>query len=134
MNRESRGRGRWFLKCRACRKPFAVELPRHVIREFGGMYLGEPRYTTREDYAAVSEASEIPCPLCGAAGDCRKGTSHGIMGLVQGRRLRQEDLSPVCDGRCTNARGPSCDCKCRGENHGSQRVVARTIDAGVIPA
>jgi hypothetical protein len=25
----------------------------------------------------------------------------------------------VCDGRCTNARRGSCDCSCRGENHGS---------------
>ena len=24
-----------------------------------------------------------------------------------------------CGARCTNATGPSCDCRCRGKNHGS---------------
>lgn len=24
----------------------------------------------------------------------------------------------VCDGRCMNAVGPSCECSCKGENHG----------------
>jgi hypothetical protein len=24
-----------------------------------------------------------------------------------------------CDGRCTGARGHSCDCSCGGANHGS---------------
>ena len=26
-----------------------------------------------------------------------------------------------CDGRCTGAIGPNCDCHCRGENHGRGR-------------
>lgn len=25
----------------------------------------------------------------------------------------------TCGARCTNATGPSCDCRCRGANHGS---------------
>jgi hypothetical protein len=25
-----------------------------------------------------------------------------------------------CDGRCTHAKGPNCDCSCGGKNHGSQ--------------
>lgn len=37
-----------------------------------------------------------------------------------GRGLeRQVGERPVCDGRCTHARGPSCDCQCGGENHGA---------------
>lgn len=24
-----------------------------------------------------------------------------------------------CDARCTNARGPKCDCSCAGHNHGA---------------
>lgn len=24
-----------------------------------------------------------------------------------------------CDGRCTSAKGPNCDCSCGGQNHGS---------------
>ena len=39
----------------------------------------------------------------------------------------------ACDGRCTNAPGPSCDCKCGGGNHGTGRMVPIEIDAGGIP-
>lgn len=31
-----------------------------------------------------------------------------------------------CDGRCTNARGPNCDCQCGGENHGTGRTITIT--------
>lgn len=39
----------------------------------------------------------------------------------------------ACDGRCTNAPGPSCDCRCGGANHGTGRVVAVEVDAGGVP-
>jgi hypothetical protein len=31
-----------------------------------------------------------------------------------------------CGGACRSARGPNCDCKCRGENHGAG--AARVLD------
>ena len=34
---------------------------------------------------------------------------------------RREEVS-ACDGRCTEARGNSCDCVCGGDNHGQGRV------------
>lgn len=39
----------------------------------------------------------------------------------------------ACDSRCTNAPGPSCECRCGGENHGTGRVVPIEIDAGGVP-
>lgn len=39
----------------------------------------------------------------------------------------------ACDGRCTNAPGPSCDCKCGGVNHGTGRMVPIVVDAGGVP-
>lgn len=39
----------------------------------------------------------------------------------------------ACDSRCTNATGPSCDCSCKGENHGTHRVVPIEVDAGGVP-
>jgi len=124
MERVTKGTARWFLKCRACRKPWAVELPWTRIREIAGFELPEfvggprkPRFGLRDDMAGPCEAASKPCPFCG-------GTKVGIMGRVSGRGLRLEELAPVCDGRCTNARGPSCDCHCQGEHHGTGRVVA----------
>lgn len=38
-----------------------------------------------------------------------------------------------CDGRCTGARGPSCDCSCGGENHGSNLLVEVVVVEGKVP-
>lgn len=55
------------------------------------------------------------------------------LGQAKGDRItREEDRCP-CDGRCTGAIGPDCDCRCLGVNHGSGRLVRVTIDAGEIP-
>lgn len=27
-----------------------------------------------------------------------------------------------CDGRCMGAKGPNCDCKCKGANHGAGQI------------
>lgn len=35
----------------------------------------------------------------------------------------QTEIRCACDGRCTGAIGPSCDCQCGGENHGTGAVV-----------
>lgn len=39
----------------------------------------------------------------------------------------------ACDARCTNAPGPSCDCRCGGANHGTGRVVPVEVAAGGVP-
>lgn len=39
----------------------------------------------------------------------------------------------ACDGRCTGAPGPMCDCRCGGANHGTGRVVPVLLDAGGVP-
>jgi hypothetical protein len=55
------------------------------------------------------------------------------MGRVHRDRLVKEGLECPCDARCTSARGPSCNCKCGGKNHGSNLVVPVTRDAGKKP-
>jgi hypothetical protein len=65
---------------------------------------------------------------CACGGQCEK------MGRVYRDRLVTETERCLCDDRCQCARGPSCNCKCGGENHGVglvSRVELR--DAGRIP-
>ena len=38
-----------------------------------------------------------------------------------------------CDGRCTGATGPKCECKCGGENHGTNALVAIDTIVGAAP-
>lgn len=55
------------------------------------------------------------------------------LGKVQGNRLAQTFELSACDDRCTGAKGPKCDCQCRGKNHGTGRTVQVTVDQGGIP-
>lgn len=63
------------------------------------------------------------------------GQHFEFMGRVHRDRLIQEHQECACDDRCTSARGPSCNCKCGGENHGAGMAgyVTVTTDAGAIP-
>lgn len=56
-----------------------------------------------------------------------------FMGEVYKQRLNNlVGYLCACDGKCTGAVGPSCDCQCGGENHGTGRVVP-IITTGPIP-
>ena len=49
------------------------------------------------------------------------------MGRVHKDRLVQESARDACDNRCMGAKGPSCSCKCEGENHGAGILVIVTL-------
>ena len=61
---------------------------------------------------------------------CACGGTLEHMGRVEGDRLTKTQYLCPCDGRCTGALGPNCDCQCGGANHGSGRVVEVQVDAG----
>jgi len=65
------------------------------------------------------------CSLCGGKVE--------NMGQVCGLRLTEVVMGCPCDGRCTGARGPQCDCKCGGVNHGSGLLVPIVRDLGPVP-
>jgi hypothetical protein len=54
------------------------------------------------------------------------------MGQVHGDKYIQTGTRPICDGRCTHAHGPSCDCACKGANHGTGRLVSTVIKEGKV--
>ena len=65
--------------------------------------------------------------------ECDCGGKLTYMGWVKRDRLVQGAIGVPCDGRCTSATGPVCDCQCGGENHGSMRVVFFDRDMGGVP-
>lgn len=78
--------------------------------------------------AAITEQPST-CEMC-----C--GLCHGpieVMGRVERDRLVRDSYEAPCDDRCTNARGPRCDCKCHGQNHGTKRIVHIVRDCGPVP-
>jgi hypothetical protein len=54
---------------------------------------------------------------------CACGGRAELMGHVIQDRLVKTELRVPCDDRCTNAQGPSCNCQCGGEHHGTGRLV-----------
>lgn len=57
-----------------------------------------------------------------------------FMGQVLGDKYVKTENRPACDGRCTHACGPHCDCACGGVNHGTGRLVATVVKEGKVKA
>jgi hypothetical protein len=74
--------------------------------------------------AMVAEEGLRKSTVCACGGKLR------MMGEVRRHRVVNVELHTPCDGRCTGAQGPACDCQCGGENHGSMRVVKVVTDLG----
>lgn len=110
-----------YYRCREC---LSVVTTREAIVRVRVPIPGAPppAVTTRE--VRFSRCDCVP-----------EGGQFEYMGRVeqQKERLVIDGLQAPCDGRCTNAPGPLCDCRCRGENHGTQRLVEVVTDAGPVP-
>lgn len=98
-----------YYRCFSCLEIFTSKL--FLPHEYE--YLGVRRCMTKAQ-----------CPCSGAI---------EWLGQVSFDRKKLERLvsKPVCDGRCTNAVGPTCFCKCNCRNHGTGWTVEVVIDAGI---
>jgi hypothetical protein len=86
---------RYYFKCTWCERSFACECP-------------------SEDVEAIRKSN---CPLCNEA-------TVRVMGRVEKSNIVREVQKPACDRRCTDSKGPSCNCKCNCVNHGTGKLVA----------
>lgn len=87
---------RYFLSCNYCERVMAVNL---------------------EEGTTIEEVAQSACPLCNEK-------ELRIMGRVEKSNIVREGKKAACDARCTNARGPLCDCLCLGPNHGTGKLVS----------
>lgn len=99
---------RHYYRCRSCCHVVAVE--------------GKLEYTPDDSGRMVCKT------LC----VCDGKLDH-LGRVARSRGLVLDSERCPCDARCTAAPGPSCSCRCGGENHGSGRVVPVELDAGGIP-
>lgn len=87
-------------------------------------------YRCRSCLSVVAVDGKMPHgAVCGACG--RSGWWH--MGEVHQDRLVKVEDRCACDDRCTSARGPKCNCRCGGKNHGTHLVVTVVTDQGKVP-
>ena len=100
---------RVFLRCISCLNVWCADVEVRVALVPGS-------WASR---ARLHEAAR-PVALAGCPLDC--GTPHEpeIMGERTGERVTRNDGAVCeCDASCAFARGPKCDCKCNGYNHGA---------------
>lgn len=107
---------RWCYRCVDCLAvAFAeVELP----------------YKKNERGWEMRPATEAECSICGGSVENMGRVGVDVEG---GQTLREVHERCPCDMRCTHARGPHCDCRCQGANHGSQMMVLVEINKGAVP-
>lgn len=75
--------------------------------------------------------STITYPDCNLNADCVCGGILEYLGEVtQDNRAVESVEIPICDGRCTHAKGNSCRCQCGGTNHGTELLVMITYENG----
>jgi hypothetical protein len=85
-------------------------------------------YHKCDDCLTPFSSTERVVDLC----DCDGNVT--FMGQVQGDKYVKTENRPPCDGRCTHACGPHCDCACGGVNHGTGKLVATIVKEGKVKA
>jgi hypothetical protein len=83
-------------------------------------------YHKCDDCLTTFSSTERHIDLC----DCEGKVT--FMGVVHGDKYVQTSNKAPCDGRCTHAMGPVCDCGCGGINHGTGRTVQTVIKEGKV--
>lgn len=85
-------------------------------------------YHKCDDCLTPFASTERKVDLC----DCNGSVT--FMGQVQGNKYIKTEDRPPCDGRCTNACGPMCDCECGGANHGTGKLIQVVVAEGLVKA
>lgn len=108
---------RAIVRCKGCRRAYRLDFTTttHMFafnnrpcqtRTVTGAGLTNCSYSDRYDLARMM-VRDFTCVNC-------QGT-YATFDIVEGSFSE----AVKCGGRCRSAVGPSCDCQCSGENHGS---------------
>lgn len=84
------------------------EILRYIFRCFDCLSV----FATQDQYETELEFPRCPC-----------GGKVLYMGPVTKNPIYWADTVSACDGRCTEAKGNSCDCVCGGLNHMTGKVI-----------
>lgn len=99
--------------------------PRHYYRCMDCLTVAATEEKLPENRQVYGPARvDAACDACGGGIEYMGVVVRETVQHVTGYRA-------ICDGKCISARGPSCDCKCGGENHGSGMVVPVIETSGI---
>ncbi len=112
----SRETRRWVGRCKTCGKAhqrFGFLAQAFRERSPGKVESLGDVAVTQDGVYITGDLGTNPTKLVVPCGDHR-ATVHQVYDDARPGKRRSE-----CGARCTNATGPACDCRCRGQNHGS---------------
>ena len=103
--------------------PEQLAAPQFAAKIAKGMtYVGVPKTERAFYYRCKDCLTPVTIPGNTKAGDLKcacGGDNFEFLGRVNGYTWVMTDAVCNCDGRCTHAIGPNCDCKCGGRFHGA---------------
>lgn len=101
---------RHFFRCHDCLSVFAIEK---------AIFNCDRDWSKNEyDRWETAEGLPIVCPC---------GGEVVYIGPVTKHHVHDTEEVSACDGRCTEAKGNSCNCVCGGENHGTGKYVTISV-------
>lgn len=112
---------RYCIRCTDCLAVAFVEVP---------VLIRPPGDAAAIYRAAVHAATPPPRADCAACDGMR---TVETMGEVRGVHVGHNETRCACDGRCTHAKGPDCECSCGGANHGTGATVTLFVVDGKAP-
>lgn len=102
---------RFIGKCNRCKAVHRVE----------GTLVVEPRFKQTAAIGSTGKTAElwkgrwVCCVSCSCF-----DRSRNVNTLIQLERVRAAAVNThECGARCRNSTGPSCECSCKGQNHGA---------------
>lgn len=100
---------RFLLRCNAkgCKTVRAFDCPLRNEQHWTRGYIGTPGSAT---------SYTVQVPMTHYIPDLHCITHRRPLGA---RAIKGSVTDCPCDGRCTSAKGPNCDCSCGGANHGA---------------
>jgi hypothetical protein len=110
----SQDEGRWIGRCKTCQKTSQLEgrnAHAHYQTRSGGVQADTIVLAPDGRAFTCSSLGTDPSRLWVHCG------THWVLlrRVFEGKKHSKHE----CGARCTNATGPSCDCRCKGKNHGS---------------
>ena len=109
-----------------------VRKSRHFYRcsDCLSIVVTEDKIPETRDETGYNPKLRATCSACGGNVEYMGETRYTVGGQEYALR-NVTGYKAICDGKCTNATGPNCDCICGGENHGTGRIVPVYTESGV---
>ena len=117
-----------IYNCKRCKLGVRVDYPIRYSNGYRSTYFRKDERGQQVSQGVWIQSSGGGKPTVYGGDPLGVCTGCGKM-MSFGQLVGTRNDSVPCDGRCTGARGHSCDCSCGGKNHGAGWQMGRPMSA-----